>query len=218
MKLPLWLNEGFAELYATMKPVGGKILVGRVIPDRLQVAEAGLANLRDILNANTHSLSYNENDRIGIFYAESWALVHMLKFSRSYSPGFEHVLDAIGRGEASDQALEKVYGKPIEAIQKDLQAYVHGNHFYEGVIHAKIGKPTVEPVLTPRTPLETAVMLAGIQLHGPRREEALATLDKLAKANPGNPAPLDSLAWFYLTGPNPQSASGRDLWRRYPDP
>ena len=206
MKLPLWLNEGFAELYATMKPMGGKILVGRIIPARLQAAEAGLVNLRGILNANAQSAAYNENDRIGIFYAESWALVHMLKFSRSYAPGFERVLDAIGRGDASDRALEKVYGKSIEAIQIDLQAYVHGDHFYEGVIHGKIEKPNVEPIVTPKDPLETAVMLAGIQSHGPHRDEALETLETLAKTNPGKPAPLESLAWLYLTSPDPLSA------------
>ena len=83
MKLPLWLNEGFAELYSTMKPMRGKILVGRMLPGRLQMAEAGLVDLREILSADTGSPAYNETDRIGIFYAESWALVHMLKFSEA---------------------------------------------------------------------------------------------------------------------------------------
>ena len=83
MKLPLWLNEGFAELYSTMKPVHNKILVGRLIPGRMQVAEAGLVDLRGILDANAQSPAYNEGSRVAIFYAESWALVHMLKFSKS---------------------------------------------------------------------------------------------------------------------------------------
>jgi len=207
MKLPLWLNEGFAELYSTMKPVGKKILVGRMIPARMQVAEGGLVNLREILSTDARSPNYNEGARLGIFYAESWALVHMLKFSKSYAPGFERVLDAIGKGEASDQALERVYGKSVEDIQKDLQAYVHGDHFYEGVIHAKIEKPDVEPVVVPKDPLEIAVLLAGIQSHGTRRDEAIKTMETLAKNNPGKSAPLDALAWLYLTGPNPQAAA-----------
>ena len=207
MKLPLWLNEGFAEMYSTLKPIGREIRVGRIIPARLQMAEAGLIDLRDILNADAHSKLYNESDRMGIFYAESWALVHMLKFSKAYSPGFERFLDDIGRGDPSDQALEKVYGKPIEAIQTDLQAYVHGEHFYEGVIHAKLGKPNVELVVMPKDALETAVMLAGIKSRGTHRAEALKTLEQLATANPGKPAPLEALAWVHLTGSDPQSAT-----------
>ncbi|MGA2590578.1 MAG: hypothetical protein ABSH32_11720 [Bryobacteraceae bacterium] len=34
LKLPPWLNEGLAELYSTLKPMGGKILVGDLIPGR----------------------------------------------------------------------------------------------------------------------------------------------------------------------------------------
>jgi tetratricopeptide (TPR) repeat protein len=206
MKLPVWLNEGFAEFYSTMKPVGGKILVGRVIPGRLEVAEAGLVSLREILNTGYQSSDYNETSRLGTFYAESWALVHMLKFNPRYAPKFDRLLDAIGRGDPSVQALEEVYGKPVEAIQKDLQAYVHGEHFSEGVIHARIGKPDVQPVVVPKDPLDIAVLMAGIQSHGPHRDQAIGTLENLAKNNPGRSAPLDSLAWLYLTSPNPQMA------------
>ena len=102
------------------------------------------------------------------------------------------MLDAIGKGEASDVSLEKVYGKSIEAIQRDLQAYVHGDHFLEGVIHAKLAKPDVDPVVVPSDPLQIEVLLAAIQSHGNRRDQALETLENLAKANPGNPLPLDS--------------------------
>ncbi len=206
MKLPLWLNEGFAELYSTLTPMRGKILVGRIIPGRLQVAEEGLADLRGILKADSRSGAYNENDRIGIFYAESWALVHMLKFDKAYSPGFERLLIAVGRGEASDTALEQIYGKSVEAIQADLQAYVRGNHFFEGVIRGKIAKPGAEPVVTPRDPLQVAVMLASIQFYGPHRDIAIKTLEQLAHANPLRSEPLDALTWLNLGAPHPQTA------------
>jgi tetratricopeptide (TPR) repeat protein len=207
MNLPLWLNEGFAELYSTMRPMGGKVVVGRIIPGRLEVAEQGLANLREILNAGRSSQAYNEGSRLGIFYAESWSLVHMLKFSKAYAPHFEAFLDAVGNGEASDHALERIYGKSVESIQEDLQAYVRGNHFYEGVIPGKMERPSSEPVVVPKDPVETALVLAGIEAHGPRRDAAIKAMEELAKANPDNPAPLESLAWTQLTGPNPQLAS-----------
>ncbi len=206
IKLPLWLNEGFAEVYATMKPVGHKILVGRIIQSRLQMAQAGLIDLREVLSTDRQSRLYHENNRVGIFYAESWALVHMLKFSDKYSPRFDQALDAIGRGEASEQALQRVYGKTIEQIQGDLLAYVNGNRFREGVIHAKLGKPGAEPQLVPVDPIQVAVLLAAIEARGPQRQDAIKSLEALAEANPRNLAPLEGLAWIQLVGPQAQPA------------
>jgi tetratricopeptide (TPR) repeat protein len=206
IKLPLWLNEGFAEFYATLTPVGGKIRVGRMIPGRLQVAQSGLLDLREVLNADQSSPLYHENDRIGVFYAESWALVHMLKFSEAYSPRFDRLLDVIGSGVASDRALQDVYGKTVGQIQMDLQIYVHGNRFREGVIHAKLAKSDAEPRLVTADPLDVAVVLAGIEARGPNRQEGLKTLDELVRANPNKLAPLETLALSQLAGPEPQAA------------
>jgi hypothetical protein len=206
LKMPLWLNEGFAELYSTLKPVGKKIVVGRVIEGRLQVAQGGLLDLREVLRADNRSPVYHENGRAGTFYAESWALVHMLKFSDKYASRFDQVLDAIGRGESGEQALPEVYGKTLEQIQADLAAYVHGSQFREGVINGKLEKPVAEPKSTPLDPVDMAVILAMVQVRGPQRQAALATLAELSKANPERPGPDEALAWIRLAGPEPQTA------------
>jgi len=173
---------------------------------RLQAAQAGLIDLREILNADRRSPLYHEANRIGIFYAESWALLHMLKFNEKYSGRFDRVLEAIGRGETSEHALQSVYGKTIEQIQLDLDVYVHGGRFREGVIHGKLEKAGPEPQLVPVDPLDMSVLLAGVEARGPHRAEALQTLEELATANPGRLAPLESLAWLHLAGPDAQAA------------
>ena len=60
MKLPVWLNEGFAEVYATMTPVGGKIRVGRILPLRLRTAQTALLDLHEVLNADRRSALYHD--------------------------------------------------------------------------------------------------------------------------------------------------------------
>jgi tetratricopeptide (TPR) repeat protein len=203
MKLPLWLNEGFAELYSTMKQVGGKILVGRMLPGRMQVAQSGLVSLREIVTAGVDSPYYKDPGRSAIFYAESWALIHMLKFSKPYSAGIDRFLDAVGRGEASDLALERVYAKPLAAIQRDLDAYVHGDKFNEGVIKAKLEKVDIEPEVAPADPLEIAVLLAGIESD---RDDAVRRLRTLCAENPGKLPPHEALAWICLKGPHPEQS------------
>jgi len=205
IKLPVWLAEGFAEVYSTLKPSGRKIVLGHVIPARLQMVQAGMIDLREVLRADRQSPLYHDDDRIGIYYAESWALAHMLKFGEKYSARFDRVLDAIGRGESSEQALQTVYGETIEQIQLDLAAYVHGNHFREGVINGKLDKPVTEPKQVPADQVDVAVMLAAIEIRGPRRQEAVNKLQELTDANPTKLAPLEALAWIRLAGNDPQA-------------
>jgi hypothetical protein len=206
LKLPLWLNEGFAELYATLTPVGHKIRLGRILPARLQVAQGGLIDLHEVLTADRASKLYHENDRVGIFYAESWSLVHMLKFSDAYAPRFDRFLDAIGRGEGSEAALQSVYGKTTLQIQLDLQRYVHGPKFREGVIKAKLDKPVAPPEVVPLDPVDMTVLLAGLEARGPRRPLAVKTLEELAAEHPDKLAPVEALAWIQLSGSDARAA------------
>jgi len=206
IKLPVWLEEGFAELYSTLKPAGRKIFLGHVIPAQLQQVQAGLIDLREVLRADRQSSLYHDDDRIGIYYGESWALAHMLKFSEKYSPRFDRVLDAIGRGDSSEQALQAVYGETIEQIQLDLTAYVHGSHFREGVINGKLDKPVGDPKRVPVDQVNLGVLLAAIEVRGPKRQDAINKLQELIDANPGNLTPLEVLAWIRLAGNDAQAA------------
>ena len=75
LKLPVWLNEGFADLYSTLKPYAGKILVGELLPGRFQLLQrTKWLPLETLTGVNHDSAHYNEKDRAGLFYAQSWAL------------------------------------------------------------------------------------------------------------------------------------------------
>src|SRR5204863_8988570 len=64
MKLPPWLNEGLAELYSTLRPMGDKILVGELIPGRRQaLLQEKWVRLTTILAADHNSLYYNEKHK-----------------------------------------------------------------------------------------------------------------------------------------------------------
>jgi predicted nucleic acid-binding protein len=79
--MPLWLNEGLAEYYSTfhVEDGGRRALVGRAIPSHLQLLnERRLLSIPELLAVDNSSLAYNEGERQTLFYAQSWALVHML--------------------------------------------------------------------------------------------------------------------------------------------
>jgi len=122
--LPVWLNEGMAELYSTLRREGLFIIVGSPSPGRTQaLLEEKWIPLSVLLSAGHDSPLYNEKDRAGVFYAESWALVHMLNLSNQYRAHLHGMLDALKTQDAA-AAFQTAYGKTVEEVQADLQAYL----------------------------------------------------------------------------------------------
>ncbi|HEX8984959.1 MAG TPA: hypothetical protein VF767_06005, partial [Bryobacteraceae bacterium] len=102
LKLPPWLNEGIAELYSTLRPMGDKILVGSLIPGRHQaLLEEKWVPLATILAADQDSPYYNERSKAGSLYNEGWALTHMLYFRAEYRPKLGELLRRVSAGEES---------------------------------------------------------------------------------------------------------------------
>src|SRR6185503_17423399 len=76
---PLWLNEGLAELYGSLQFSGNNAVLGAPIYPFIRfVREDGLIPLKTFFSIDTSSPHYNESDKNGVFYGQSWALVHYL--------------------------------------------------------------------------------------------------------------------------------------------
>lgn len=126
-ELPLWLNEGLAELYSNMEPRGEQVMVGRDIPGRLQLlATEEWIELPALLAVNHQSPIYNQKSHAGIFYAESWKLVHMLHLNPVYASKFPEFIRATLQGEGAG-AFQTAYRKDVAEVERDLRAYLSGN-------------------------------------------------------------------------------------------
>ena len=198
LNLPPWLNEGMAELYSTLKPFGGKVLVGSLIRGRLMELQLGKwVPLATILAADRDSPYYNEKDQAGSLYNEGWALTHMLELSPQYSAHFMEAFGLIAKGTASQEALEKVYGKPLSAIEKDLQSYLRRGDFNGSLFNLKLdagAKGTTEPAEA----FEVQLTLLDLNDRRGKEAEALQKFAELARQYPTRPeaqAALGYLAW-----------------------
>ncbi len=117
MDVPPWLNEGLAELYSSLEPRGNKILVGQVLPGRVHVLNTDKwIPLLTLLNVDHNSPYYNEKSRAGMFYAESWALVHMLNLEPEFRPHLKALVLAL-KSETPEAAFSKAYGKRIDEVE-----------------------------------------------------------------------------------------------------
>ncbi|HYE75633.1 MAG TPA: DUF1570 domain-containing protein, partial [Blastocatellia bacterium] len=80
---PLWFTEGIAEVYETFNVTNGdkKIWLGSPQSHHVhRLRQTKFLPLEKLFAVDHKSPEYNEQDRMSIFYAESWALVHYLMF------------------------------------------------------------------------------------------------------------------------------------------
>jgi tetratricopeptide (TPR) repeat protein len=194
--LPPWLNEGLAELYSTLRPIAGKMLVGDLIPGRYQaLLNEKWVPLAVILAADRHSPYYNEKDKAGSLYNEGWALTHMLNLRDGYREKFGQLLSSISGGKESEQALLEVYGRTVPQIEADLRAYLRGRSFQGVLVAAKLDKTSGEIPVEPVTDFDTNLMLTDLLSRPDAQPPAF---ERLAQQDPKRPEPyrgLGYLAW-----------------------
>jgi hypothetical protein len=150
LDLPIWLNEGIADVYSTLKPMGNKVLVGTPPPGRvITLRQEKWIALPLVLAAKYDSPYYNEKNRASAFYGESWALTHMLMLGTDYRSGYSKCMAAIRAGMPSEDALVSTYGKPLDRIERDLHEYVRASSVNASLFNVKLEKQTAEIALEP---------------------------------------------------------------------
>jgi TonB family protein len=118
---PTWLNEGFAEYFATAEIRDDAVLLGGVSPERLQVLKAShLIPLKEFFAVGSSSPYYNEASKSSLYYAEAWAFVHFMMHG-DHAQQFKRYLDALTKGDASLLAYLNVSERDLDA---GFQAYV----------------------------------------------------------------------------------------------
>ncbi len=127
-QLPVWANEGLAGVFETFEErSGGKAaVIGIPHPEHLILLQnSTLIPLRDLLIVSNTSPVYNEGDRRGLLYAESWALMHYLMLgNQTRAPQLQDYFRLVKGGEPADEAFLAAFGSDIEALERELREYV----------------------------------------------------------------------------------------------
>lgn len=200
LNLPLWLNEGFAEFYSTFRMKKGEVILGDPIEEHVRfLRQVRAFNVRDLVAIREDSPAYNEGFRQGVFYAQSWALVHYLlcgKSARDNAAGLSRYMtmrrSAVLDG-ADTQRFEAAFGVDYETIEKELTRYLRGGRYnrYTGVVDT--GPLPVIPTFVPADPAVLDCALIELQWRAQQTPAAKFELLTLAEANPTRPEPHESL-------------------------
>jgi Flp pilus assembly protein TadD len=200
LTLPLWANEGLANVFSTLRPMGKKVVFGDPIPGYLMEARSQpLLDLGTLITVGHESRDYNERTRAGIFYSESWALMHMLYVSPEYRPKISVFLKVLADGGGTEAALREAWGKSLVDVQKDLHAYIQGDNFHSLVASIQLDKQAEAPEVRPMSAWDANLVLAEIQSSTPRGADAARKmLEQLTAEQPRRPEPPAVLAELEL--------------------
>ena len=128
--LPLWISEGLAECYSTFE-LGSKqneFTIGRA-PER-HIATFNSAPLfipiKKLLAVQTGSPEYNEESKQGMFYAQSWAMVHYLLLGAEGKrrTQFSQLMTSLAKGVAFEDAFGDVFQTDYGTLEDEVREYI----------------------------------------------------------------------------------------------
>jgi tetratricopeptide (TPR) repeat protein len=231
-RLPPWANEGLAGFYETFQErSGGKsALIGVPNEDHIALLKnSPPMPLRDLLAIDYTSSEYNEGNRRGVFYAESWALLHYMQLgSPQRAAQLTQYLARLHDGGEPAETFKTVFGDPA-TLERELRDYLRKFSFpairldfVQKVGGAGAGQAdTLDEV-------NSATYLADLLARTGHVEEARGRLQKILEANPNASAAAETLGvlelnagnadralpWLERAANDPSDAAAQVLWGR----
>ncbi len=132
--VPPWFGEGIAEFYSMFEvsDKDKKVQLGAPISNHVFfLRESKFLALQQLFAVNHDSPDYNERDKKGVFYAESWALIHYLMLGNNGQrrPQLMQFVDYINSDMPVAEAFTKAFQTDFAALEAELKKYI-GNSRY----------------------------------------------------------------------------------------
>ena len=187
--VPTWLSEGMAEYYSTfeLRSGGHEAVLGGPIDSHLALLtdtlnRSELLTLEELLSVDHHSPLYNENDRVSVFYAQVWALTHLIVFGEpNRLQQLGAYFDRVSKGVPSTRAWQEAFGSLDMA--GELERYIRRKSFKRYHVKFNDEVAALETTARPLSPAEAHAHLSDFLFRDGRLEEAseqlalAATLD-----------------------------------------
>ncbi len=124
--IPLWLNEGLAEFYSTLRMGREGLEIGHPLERHVDfLRRHRLIAFDDLFATNRQTEGYTEERRRGVFYAQSWAFVHyLLVGQRDLHVEVASFLGRLRDGDEAEDAYAQAFGTATVGLRRDLEHYV----------------------------------------------------------------------------------------------
>ena len=199
--VPSWLNEGLAEFYSTFRgDYGGKTMIGDVPPSRARTLRSNtFVPLRNIVAPRDAESMWRSEKQIGMFYAESWALVHYITLGRK-NPTADPVdvyLKSFARTGNHDSAFTAAFGTDVAGMDRELREYVRRVGLSAMVFDVEVEKQRPDDA-QPMLESDVNALEARLLMEAGAFEDAERELVTLLKQQPTHAAGQIALARLRL--------------------
>jgi tetratricopeptide (TPR) repeat protein len=203
-QIPVWASEGLAQFYESFqeRDSGRVAIIGSPIGDHIAVLRQSTPiPIQDLIAVGTDSSVYNEGSRRGVFYAQSWALVHYLIMGNNQkrTPQLLEYLAQVRTGSAPDAAFRNAFGGEPSMLDRELREYVS----QVSVMQLRMTfDDRVETSIPARgekiDDLEADTYLGDLQARLGRVDEARSRLQNILKRRPGTARATQALGLIEL--------------------
>ena len=201
--VPPWFNEGLAEYYSTFDIEDDQnVYLGNLIgPHLLLLRSSQLFPLDKLFAVDYYSLDRNKHETRGLFYAQSWALVHYLiqgsegKRRRQ----FGQFLDLLRANTPLEKAFRQAFQTDYAGMLRELKDYLQRSSYRREV--AKFEKKIEfdnQMKIAPISEAEALAYLGDLLYHIRRPEDATAILKQALSLDESLPMANSSLGMVLM--------------------
>jgi tetratricopeptide (TPR) repeat protein len=197
---PAWLEEGLAEFFSTLRQRSGKAVVGDFIRSHQQLLSGGNWLMPEqFMTLRTDSALLSDAAKARMFYAQSWALTHLLMQAPDAAARMGKFGELLGTGMEQSAAFQQAFGRTMDAALRELAAAVAANRFPS--VEVALANNLEAAEISPRVVSEAAarVVRAEVLMAGGKREEAAQMIQESARRWPSDPAVVASLGYLAMS-------------------
>lgn len=187
--VPPWFNEGIAEYYSTFEIEDDrKAYLGNLISNHLLLLRnTKLWPLNQLFAIDYYSLERNKHDARGLFYAQSWALVHYLLQGNEgkRSPQLTQFVNLLRQNTPVATAFQQAFHQDYASMLKELQQYIQQSSYrrHMATFEKKLEIDS-EMTVTPISDAQAQAYLGDLLYHIQRPEDAKARLEQALALDP----------------------------------
>jgi tetratricopeptide (TPR) repeat protein len=198
--LPLWLDEGLAEYWGGSDIDNREGRVGMADRAQLRVLQQNtFIPISTLVSVDATSPLYNTRDHAGMFYAESWAIVHY--FSSAQEVSDQHLLNKyLAALQATDDPIEaanRSFGD-LKKLGEKLEAYTRQSAFLYQRIAVNSNISEKDFASRHLSPAEGLVAQADYLVHTNHLPEAIEILHEAEQLDPKVPHLHDELGYYHF--------------------
>lgn len=217
----LWFGEGMAELFSTIEEEKGQLVFGEPIAAHMFLLQQQTpTSLGALFNAGGPSLAPHTGVRVGMLYAESWALMHYFMCGDSgiprekLDPFFRYVGQEGRRGDNGERRaiFEACTGQTYEQVADGLGTYIRKGRYSRYNLPLPQVAAARSYAVRPMPIEELRQQLIELDLRVNRSPQSKLTLMEAADRKPNDPHLQEVLGTAAVLENEPDLA--RERWEK----